>query len=207
MPIKEQYHPDWLDALAMLRGALDGHDIQPVWKAVAPQFRTYCAVQLVTRNEATEDHQPDILLISTLQDFDSYPRIERIEILTYAAAVAHFERVFGLGDFKTFSSTPRESFINLCIRSGCWWTNTPNIRERWRLIDYYQQRRPNEIFEDRPSCVVCSQPVATKSGAWVKSGQAIMTGEDLPLIYQPKLHDECSRFVHRVLAPLKKKES
>lgn len=177
---ENQLLPEWLDALAILRQAVDGQSITQLWEKYCPKFENSVSNKLIDIDDG-EDDETDIW-INTAQEWQTLPKIERIEILTYAAVCAWFGKV-----------RDDDGSEQLCRKAGCYWKNTPTINERWRLIGYYTAFHllPNSCFEDRPKCGVCEQPVATGSGA------------TLDKRYRSNLHDSCYRFAHQVLAQTK----
>lgn len=209
---------DWLDALLILRRGLaqDGRAGEMRW-LIEDMKPGYCndSHKLVQGAQSVGDAAFEL---SIGRSIASLPKIERVEAWTYAAAGTWFNRFYPGNAFEH----PREAFQHLCFRLGCWFTNTPNIRERWRLIDFRQASHllPNACFETRPKCKLCSQPVATGSGAWVNPLTAGQTRQDSKLItppqfthldlrranergeiYRDDLHEECARYIHRVMIP------
>jgi hypothetical protein len=195
-----QLHPDWLDALSILRRAVEEQDITKLWKTAWPEFETHNATYLV-RFEG--DHISQRPVIVTQQEFSSLPKIERVEILTHAACRTWFNRYY----VKWHNDQERVDYELLCRRAGCYWVDTPSIRERWRLIDFYQPAHllPNACFEDRPRCKVCRQPVATDAGA-TQTITLPQSNNVVKTSYRPDIHEECMRFAHRVMVPLVKGE-
>jgi len=190
---RAQLHPDWLDALAIVRAALDTHDIRGIFAHYEPVVMDTRETKLVL----VAAGEPLKLRISHPQ-FPSLPKIERVEIMTYAALGAWWDENYGQDMFLA----PREAFRNLCFRAGCWHTNTPDVRERWRLIDWTgnPNARANTHFESRPVCGICSGRVATGAGAYVKSRIVTSDKREEELTYRPDLHEECVRYAHRVLS-------
>jgi hypothetical protein len=205
-------NPGWLDGLAILRRVIDSHDIRAIWESFEPSWEVDSGSKLVTVGTAEPDARFSLFILTTTDPID-LPRIERVEIMTYAACGAWFLQNF---PGSPFHGEPREAFRHLCHRAGCYWRNTPDIRERWRLIDYESAAStlPNACFEDRARCQVCRQPVATGAGAWnrypdqgeahglSRSGDArFRLVDDEYCTYRPDIHEECLRYAHRVLLP------
>lgn len=181
-----QVNPDWLDALSILQRAVDGQSIAQIWDDFYPAFRVESHPIKLVSFEAPQMGVPDTIWITLDTEPAKLARIERIELLTYAACCA----------WMGGSVRDDGPMLMLCRRAGCYWKNTPSIRERWTKLDYFQPAHllPNACFEDRPRCQVCTQPVATGAGAMVKSYN------------RPDLHQACLDYAHRVMVPMAKGE-
>lgn len=185
---------DWLDALTILRRVIDSHDVRALVEQGNPLYTSHPTHRLLTVGWDL-GYKKDIEMNYHVE---SLPKIERVEAWTYAAAVSWFNLHYP-GDQ---SETPREAFQQLCLRAGCWWKNNPDIRERWRSIDFYiaPHTLPNAIFEDRPVCRLCHGRVATGGGSTQQISAALADlGESG--VYRPDLHEECDRYIHRVMIP------
>lgn len=199
---------DWLDALLILRRVIDSHDVR--WMIEITALGT----EAVTSHRAVEIRKSLNYVLTVRLDFAALPKIERVEILTFAACCIWWMESYP-GDPSR--ELPREAFQNLCHRAGCWFTNTSDVRERWRLIDFYTpfDQLPCAVYETRPRCKLCATPVATGSGAWInedKAGVAMSTMfgldkknvrqiDDQWQVYREDLHEECARYIHRVMLP------
>lgn len=194
--MSEQVSNDWLDSLMILARAtspLDAREVVRDYRVIEDTINNAPHRMIETSPSGREIRELFIASPIIAQDgsrgtLESLPRIERVEILTYAAAGAWWLKHYPGDPFIS----QREAFQQLCRRLGCYWTNTPSIRERWRLIDYYAPAHtlPNAVFEDRPKCGICSQPVATGASGLDKAG-----------MWHPDVHEECLRYAHRILTP------
>lgn len=201
---------DWLDALLILRRVVDSHDVR--WMA---SDRVELEWNITSSHRVVEIYKqkqaPFKIQVKVRYSIETLPKIERIEVLTYAAACVWWMEHYP-GDPSR--ELPREAFQNLCFKAGCYFTNTPDIRERWRLLDFYRpaSELPNSCFETRPICRLCTQPVATGSSAILRqhapeAGKTAFTvewDENVPadfVVQCPDLHEECARYIHRVMVP------
>lgn len=224
-----QLQLDWLDALLVLRRGLEadgrGKEVLSMvdyWEglSIVPQLDRV----MVQDFDSTIADMPNFQI--SVPNWSTLAKIERLEILLYTATGQWFWRNYLGNPFEA----PREAFQNLCFRVGCWHTNTPSVRERWRLIDWKMPAHllPLASHEDRPKCRLCSIPVATEAGAYQRITHGIR-GIELQTIgeadlyaleawkklesrqrfldggfnYRPDLHEECDRYVHRVMIPMR----
>lgn len=197
---------DWFDALLILRRVLDQpRDIRELIERVELDWSDGASIKLI---QSEGDKGTDMITLWMNPVLRDAPKIERVEGLLYGAAGVWFN-IHYPGD--VFFGAPREAFRFLCQRAGCWWGNSSSIRERWRMIDYKTPVHllPLATFEDRYICKVCSQPVASGAGCNVyASGKPVLESDTLDpmfnllsLKYRPDLHEECGRYVHRILIP------
>lgn len=210
-PALSELDRDWLDALGTFARVLAQRD--GVTNAQRDIRALYANWTLSLTQPLGMTHR----LVFTVEDrlcinlprFGELPKIERVEILLYAAVGVWYEEHMG---GQVFDYHPRESFQNLCFRAGCWHTNTTDIRERWRLIDWQTpaEQLPISRWETRPKCKVCQSPVATDAGAWRSihernalpdASRTRLGPNDAPESYDPRVHEECLRYAHRVLMP------
>lgn len=208
MTTLSQLDRDWLDALAILGREIGRGEVLALnerWSPAVDGSANHQCIWLETwRDSVTET--PDTRKVWIAQrSWETLPKIERVEILLYAACALDFGDGMEGGTF-TF---PREAFVMRCKKIGCHHTNTPDIQERWRLIDWSTPAHllPLARFETRPVCQLCTSPVATGAGGYVADGKVTswgdaesggMTGR---LTYRPDIHEECLRYAHRILAP------
>lgn len=209
MTTLQQLDRDWLNALSILRRATEGREVRHVWERSYPEFNSHSNHHRLVSVGSTNENEMLKLFISTKHDWKQLPEVERVEILTFAACAAHISQWAGVGieDVLNGKRFP-DALQQVCLRAGCWWENTPEIRERWRLIDFYQtvEQSPLGSFErasDRVVCRICHQPVATGAGAWVNAESGAMSKPaELEVIkYIGNVHEECARYAHRVLVP------
>lgn len=206
----------WYDALLLLRRALPSPDTQVHWllENVEPgymQERSHRAAE-TTR---LQDGRVEVSLHASTA---ALPRIELTELWLYAAAGVWFEHFYDQDVFRV--ATPREAFQGLCEKVGCHFTNTPDIRERWRCMDYKTPAHllPLAIYEDRPKCKLCGGIVATGAGALTTkpcvfcdgvgehNKHCVSAGSTFDFKYRADLHEECARYIHRVMIPLRKEQ-
>lgn len=177
----EQLQPDWLDALALLRRAVPNRNIRQVWELWWPRLETKRSPSVAILGVDGE------VLVRTVEPWETLYKIERVEILLHVAArcwaIQHRSLMYPV-DLDT-----------LMRQAGYCLGATQEIRERWRLIDYERPLHllPLAVFEDRPRCKICKGPVATGSGATFETSGTIH--------YHKDLHEECGRYIHRVIAP------
>ena len=195
---------DWLDALLILR-RVGERDIRSIWEAYEPSIEGSGTHRLVEYIAPQNASGRATLAVSLPNDV---AKIERVEIMTFAACAGFFLYYYGGNPFLQ----PRESFLNLCKRAGCCWNNNVvEPRERWRLLDWDTplHLHPAAHLEDRPICKVCKGRVASGGGSWYRplEPRVWVQREDLSeeertaLAYNAAVHEECLRYVHRVLLP------
>lgn len=233
-PSIAQLNPSWLNALAILKRATEGQGfgayVPQVWSGFYPEFaedQESKSYHLVSYDGETIDTtfgtQRRLWIAFTEEEFSALPEIERVEILTFAACGAWWLLNYPGSPFEGADGTLRyrDAWRGLCQRAGCYWKNTPDIRERWRLVDFHTPAHllPSACFETRPKCRICAQPVATGAGGWQRitapagiqvAAIHLMQTPDSKYIrrvdgeyqsYRPDLHEECLRYAHRVIAP------
>lgn len=179
-----QLDRDYLNALALLRPALDsrsvGHLIWPHIRLQAFEYtinaRYLCAFDWV------KDGSVRSLSIGVRPGFADLHQVERVEGLLYAAVVAD-EWIRHHNQIDQWS--PSEQVHQFCISVGCLSQNEPDMRERWRKLHAVRHWATLPVVlahESRPKCKICSGPVAT--------------GHE-----RSNCHDECLRYAHMILLP------
>lgn len=211
--MNKQLYTDWLDALLILRRVIEPQDVRSTIAAVGTNIHYDGRQAVAVAPQYSIVSEVNGLYIAA--HYENAAKIERVEVLTYAAAGVWFSQRWPGDPFQA----PREAFQQLCRRAGCWFKNTAEIRERWRLVDFFSPAHllPSAVFEDRPPCRLCRQPVATGAGAWraVKDQETarlafraftVLPGDIREIdgkicSYHPDIHEECERYAHRVMLP------
>lgn len=148
---------EWLSALALVKSAIPDVNMKRLFGRTTVELEAsmHLATRCVLRG-LTEGTRDSLLRVG--DKIETYYKVERIEILLYAAcrSLAWLE----YGERSDYGP----ALIRLARLTGCVPVNYGPPDQRWRLLALYQRPQDTPValaYEDRPLCGICDIPVPT----------------------------------------------